>query len=46
MLISETMSDAINEQIGHEFTAMLQYMAIATCFNGEGLPMLARHFYR
>lgn len=46
MLISETMNDAINEQIGHEFGAMLQYVAIATSFNGEGLPMLARHFYR
>ncbi len=46
MLISDAMNDAINEQIGHEFAAMLQYVAIATYFDGEGLPMLARHFYR
>ena len=46
MLISDAMNDAINAQIGHEFGAMLQYVAIATYFDGEGLPMLARHFYR
>ena len=46
MLISTSMNDAINAQIGHEFGAMLQYVAIATYFDGEGLPMLARHFYR
>ena len=46
MLIGDAMNAAINEQIGHEFAAMLQYVAIATYFDGEGLPMLARHFYR
>ena len=46
MSISNAMSAAINEQIGHEFAAMLQYVAIATWFDGEGLPVLARHFYR
>jgi ferritin len=46
MLISDAMNGAINEQIGHEFAAMLQYVAIATYFDGEGLPVLARHFYR
>ncbi len=46
MLISEEMNRAINEQIGHEFAAMLQYVAIATYFDGEALPLLARHFYR
>ena len=46
MLISETTNAAINEQIGHEFAAMLQYVAIATYFDREGLPVLARHFYR
>lgn len=46
MLTSKKMNAAINEQIGHEFSAMLQYVAIATYFDGEGLPMLARHFYR
>ena len=46
MLISDAMNEAINEQVGHEFAAMLQYVAIATYFDGEALPMLARHFYR
>jgi ferritin len=46
MLISAGMNQAINEQIGHEFGAMLQYVAIATYFDGEGLPRLAQHFYR
>lgn len=46
MLISDEMNTAINEQIGHEFAAMLQYVAIATYFDGEALPLLARHFYR
>ena len=46
MTISTAMNDAINEQIGHEFAAMLQYVAIATWFDGEALPRLAQHFYR
>lgn len=46
MPISEDMNRAINNQVGHEFAAMLQYVAIATYFDGEGLPVLARHFYR
>jgi ferritin len=46
MLISRELNDAINEQIGHEFGAMLQYVAIATYFDGEALPKLAAHFYR
>ncbi|MGH7662952.1 MAG: ferritin [Gemmatimonadaceae bacterium] len=40
------MNAALNEQIGHEFGASLQYVAIATYFDAEGLPALARHFYR
>jgi bacterioferritin B len=46
MLISGEMNAAINEQIGHEFAAMLQYVAIATYFDGEALPVLARHYER
>jgi ferritin len=46
MLISATMNAALTAQIGHEFAAMLQYVAIATYFDGEGLPRLAQHFYR
>jgi hypothetical protein len=46
MLISGEMNAAINEQIGYEFAAMLQSVAIATYFDGEELPMLVGHFYR
>ena len=45
MLISAEMNAALNEQIGHEFGASMQYVAIATYFDGEGLPQLAERFY-
>jgi ferritin len=38
--------DAVNEQIGHEFAASQQYVAIAVWFDAETLPHLAAHFYR
>ncbi|MER3405582.1 MAG: hypothetical protein C4289_10875 [Chloroflexota bacterium] len=40
------MNAALNEQIGHEFGASLQYVQIASYFASEGLPELARYFYR
>lgn len=46
MLISQQMNTAINEQIGREFGASLQYVAIAAHFDSESLPQLAKHFYR
>ena len=46
MLISKEMNDRLNEQIGNEFGASLQYVAIAAHFDQEGLPALARHFYK
>lgn len=46
MITSQRMIDAINEQIGHEFGAMLQYHAIAAYFDLETLPELSRHFMR
>jgi ferritin len=46
MLISSDVNQAINQQIGHEFGASLQYVAIAAYFDGEGLPALAKHFYK
>ena len=36
MLISNKVVDAINEQIGNEFGASLQYVAIAAHFSAEG----------
>jgi ferritin len=46
MLISEKVCAALNEQVGNEFSAMLQYVAIAAHFELETLPMLAGHFYK
>ena len=46
MLISKTMNARLNEQVGNELGASMQYVQIATYFDGEGLPMLARHFYK
>jgi ferritin len=46
MLISEHVCTSINEQIGNEFGAMMQYLAIAAHFDRETLPMLAGHFYK
>ena len=37
---------AVNEQIGHEFAASQQYVAIAVYYDSEALPGLAAHFYR
>jgi ferritin len=45
MIISAKMAKAINEQIGRELGASLQYVAIATHFDTQNLPRLARHFY-
>src|SRR5262252_4862070 len=38
--------DAVNEQIGNEFAASQQYIAIAVYYDDETLPQLAAHFYR
>ncbi len=46
MLISTKMNAAMNEQIGNEFGASLQYVSIAAYFDNESLPELAAHFYR
>ena len=46
MLISEAMNKQMNEQVGHEFGASLQYMHIAAHFDDAGLPVLTQHFFR
>ena len=38
--------DLLNEQIGHEFGAAQQYIAIAVWYDQQTLPRLAAHFYR
>jgi ferritin len=45
MLISNQMTAALNEQIGYELGASLQYVALAAHFDSESLPELARHYY-
>ena len=37
---------AVNQQIGNEFAASQQYIAIAVYYDSETLPQLAAHFYR
>jgi bacterioferritin B len=44
MLTSQRIIDAINEQIGNEFSAMLQYVAISAHFDTETLPELSAYF--
>src|SRR5881398_3322216 len=46
MLTSQKVIDAINEQIGYEFSASLQYFAIAAHFGAEALPQLSSHFFK
>jgi bacterioferritin B len=38
--------EALNEQVGREYGASQQYVAIAVYYDGETLPLLAAHFYR
>jgi len=46
MLISQKMNDALNTQVGNEFGASLQYVAIGCHFGTENLPELAAHFLK
>jgi ferritin len=46
MLTSKKVINAINEQIGYEFSASLQYFAIAAHFATEALPQLSQHFFQ
>jgi bacterioferritin B len=41
-----TFPASVNKQIGHEFAASQQYIAIAVYYDSETLPQLAAHFYR
>ena len=43
---SDSFVARLNEQIGHEFAAHQQYVAIAVHYDAETLPQLARFFYR
>jgi len=41
-----TFPSSVNQQIGREFAASQQYVAIAVYYDAETLPQLAAHFYR
>lgn len=45
MLISKELAKAINKQIGNEFGAMMQYIAIASHFQKQKLTLLAKLFF-
>ncbi|WP_353987942.1 ferritin [Ruicaihuangia caeni] len=44
--MTSTFDTLLAEQIGHEFAASQQYIAIAVWFDDHDLPQLAKHFYR
>lgn len=46
MPLKESVVDALNAQMGRELEAHLQYLAISSWFDGEGLPELTRFFAR
>jgi bacterioferritin B len=45
MLISEDLARALNEQVGHEFGASMQYLSIAGHFHQQKLMMLSKLFF-
>lgn len=46
MMASKTLIAKMNAQVGNEMGASLQYVSIASYFEGESLPELAGFFYR
>jgi len=46
MLASDQLIQAFNQQIGNEMGASMQYIAIASYFDHDTLPQLAKFFYR
>ena len=45
MLISQKLQDAINQQIGNEFGASLEYLQIASYFEAEDMLKLSQIFF-
>lgn len=46
MLASDKLIKAFNQQIGNEMGASMQYIALASYFDSETLPELAKFFYQ
>lgn len=40
-----TFDELLARQVGNEFAASQQYIAVAVWFHGQDLPQLAKHFY-
>jgi ferritin len=45
MMISEKLNQAMNEQIGNEFGASMQYLAIAAFFGARHMSLLSKLFF-
>jgi ferritin len=45
-MADKSFEQALTEQIGYEFAAHQQYVAVAVYYDAETLPQLARFFYR
>lgn len=45
-MIAKKAAELLNEQVGHEFAAFLQYVAVSTWFDAEALPELGRYFLK
>jgi bacterioferritin B len=44
--MTQKFTDLLAAQVANEFAASQQYIAVATWFDSQDLPQLARHFYR
>src|SRR6187399_1105805 len=44
--MATTFASKLNGQIGYEFAASQQYIAVAVYYDSQSLPQLAAHFYR
>lgn len=44
--MSHHFNELLTRQLGNEFAASQQYIAMAAWFDGQDLPQLAKHFYR
>ena len=45
-MAKKSFNELLSAQVGNEFVASQQYVAVAVCFGGQDLPQLAAHFYR
>jgi ferritin len=45
-MAKKTFNELLSAQVGYEFAASQQYIAVAVYFDSQDLPQLAAHFYR